>query len=182
MASTRSKAIRILISLGLGLFLVATPLELAFLVVFIWPVLVFGWMERQTRSGSWRAGLRELSLQLFLMSSIVAAGIWAACKYEDQFRTWRIGLPNPVMSINEMRTAHGMTARFPYRRWVRFPDDFPNTTIRFPSRNLSMVEFIQAIEGQTPLRRNLIRGCANGSTILWGGNGAHGAYFEVPSP
>lgn len=181
MSRTGSSLIRPMITVFLGLILVAMPLPIGVMVVFVWPFLVLVWVIREARAGSWRAGVAELTLQFGLMSFLVAAAIWAPCKYEDEYKAKRIALPKQALSIKEITSNDDIPASCPFRYWVHLPDDIPNLTIRFPSRDLTIGEFIAAIEAQTPLRHSF-SSCGNGSTILWGGDCGFGVEFSLPTP
>lgn len=180
MPITRTSLTHSLTTLTLGLVLVAITLDIAFLVVLAWSVLVVRWAVRETRAKSRKAGVAELSLQFGLMSAIVAGAIWAPCKYEEQVKARHIHLPKETLSIAELSNPEGFPTGRPFRYWLEVPKEMAGTDVRFPSRDLTIGEFIAAIEAQTPLRHRF-SSCGNGSSILWGGDCVFGLSLRLPS-
>ncbi len=173
--------IRILITLGLGLVLVAMPFEIAFFALLAWEILVIRWVGREWRARSLGAGVAELALQLGVMSAIVAAAIWAPVKTVDQVKASRIHLPKNSISIAELSAPKDSPTGRPFLYWLEAPEEMAGTVVRFPSRNLTLGEFIEVIEAQTPLRHRFPSGCGNGYTILWGGSCRADVYFWRPT-
>jgi hypothetical protein len=171
-------AVHILGTLGLGMVFVATPLPINFAALVIWAILVAGWVRRRARASGRRAGYAELVIQLATMSVLVLAAASAPGKIVDQVKAWHVTLPRQSMTIGELQAPTYESSR-PIRYWISAPDDLAGRVVRFPSRELTVGEFIATIEAQTELRHRFGH-CGNGSTILWGGDCSFGLSFEIP--
>ena len=60
-----------------------------------------------------------------------------------------------------------------------FADADKNTVVEWPRRDLTIGEFLDAIESQTVLRHRFMH-CGNGYTVLGGGDCCFGLYVRDP--
>lgn len=96
-------------------------------------------------------------------------------------------MPKPAMTIAELRDPGGhdlpnLRLGLPCYFSVREPAvGLDDCMVRFASPELTVAEFIRAIEEQTPLRHQFM-GCGNagGPSILFGPNCAMGLVFREP--
>lgn len=174
-------AIRLLATLGLGAAVVAAPVPINFAALVAWALLVAGWVKRRVRAGGDRAGVAELAVQLAAMGVLVLAAAAAPVKVVDRVKARHVTLPQPAMRLGELQEpeVHGLNR--PFRYAINSPDAWAGRVVRFPATELTVAEFIRAIERQTPLRHRFGH-CGNGSTILWGGDCSFGLLFSVPHP
>jgi hypothetical protein len=113
------------------------------------------------------------------MTLIVLVAAVAPGKVEDRQRARHITMPKQVMTLAELAepVEHGWH-RFYYCS-VNVPTGQADRLVWFPSRELTVGEFISAVEAQTPLRHRFHH-CGNGYTILWGGDCSFGLRFHAP--
>jgi hypothetical protein len=114
------------------------------------------------------------------MTAIVLCAAIAPVKVVDRQKSRQITLPKQVMTLDELAepVQHGWD-RF-YYCYVNVPEGLADHPVRFPSRELTVGEFIAAIEAQTPLRHRFHH-CGNGHTVLWGGDCSFGLHFRPPA-
>jgi len=172
-------AVHILATLGFATAVVATPLPINFAAFALWAILVAGWVKRRTRASGRRAGAAELVVQLVTMSVLVLAAASAPGKVVDHVKARHVTLPRQAITIGELQEPETYMLSRPFPYWISAPDDLADQVVRFPALELTVGEFIAAIEGQTPLRHRF-RHCGNGWTILWGGDCSFGLSFRVP--
>ncbi|WP_435008635.1 hypothetical protein P12x_005845 [Tundrisphaera lichenicola] len=177
--SRASAALQILVTLGLATALVATALPINLAALGIWAILVEGWVKRRARASGGRAGVIELVVQLSTMSVLVLAAAFAPGKVVDQMKARQITLPRQSMTIGELQDPQPYQQPHPFRYGISAPGNLADRVVRFPARELSVGEFMAAIEGQTPLRHRFGH-CGNEWTILWGGDCSFGLSFRLP--
>jgi hypothetical protein len=172
-------AVHILVTLGLATAVVATPLMINFAAFALWVIIVARWVKRRTRASGRRAGAAELVVHLVTMSVLVLAAASAPGKVVDQVKARHVAVPRQEMTIDELQEPEtfGLARPFPY--WISASDDLADRVVRFPALELTVGEFIAAIEEQTPLRHGFGH-CGNGTTILWGGDCSFGLSFREP--
>jgi hypothetical protein len=162
-----------------GAVIVATPLPLNFAALFVWAWIVWKWSASWSRENpdGWVNG--PVVVQLCGMSAIVLAAVFAPVKVVASQKAQQITLPKVELTVAELAEPieHGMD-RF-HRFAVNAPDELAYQSVKFPARELSVAQFIAAIESQTPLRHRYHH-CGNGLTILWGGDCSFGLHFRVP--
>jgi hypothetical protein len=86
------------------------------------------------------------------MVAIVLVAAYAPIKVVDQQMSRSITLPKQVMTVAELAdpVEHGWN-RFYYCS-VSVPEGLADRAVEFPSRDLTVRQFIAAVEAQTPLR------------------------------
>ena len=101
-------------------------------------------------------------------------------KIVEQQLDREIALTSTRMTLAELSYVAAYDRRsFPIHTSFCFADADQDTLIEFPRRDLSIREFLDAIETQTVLRRRFMH-CGNGYTILGGGDCCFGLYVRDP--
>ncbi|MFO0950178.1 MAG: hypothetical protein U0835_03315 [Isosphaeraceae bacterium] len=149
--------------------------------VAVWLYLVVRWVKQSARTGGRRAGGVECHAQVAAMSAVVLAAVLAPVKVVDEVKARRITLPKPVMTVAELREPEDHDYPRPFRYYMVAPDGWNGRAVRFTSKNVTIGEFIDAVEGQTPLRHRFAH-CGNGWTLHWGGDCSFGLAFSPPTP
>jgi hypothetical protein len=178
MLSWRAVTLHLLTLALFGSLVVATAIPLALAAFIVWVFVVRKWAAQQ--SGSDRRRRSDIVvIQMIGMLAIVLVAAYVPVKVEDQQKSRRIVLPKRVMTLAEFAdpVGHGWN-RFYYRS-MSVPEGLTDRAVNFPSRELSVGEFIAALEAQTPLRHRFHH-CGNGSTLLWGGDCSFGLHFQAP--
>ena len=179
MLSWRAAAMHLVTLALFGSLVVATvpPLDLAALIA--WAFVVRKWAARPSCSDRRRRFNVVVVIQVAGMIAVVAAAASAPVKVVDRQKSRRITLPKQVMTLAELADPieHGWD-RFYYGS-VNVPAGLADCAVWFPSRELTVGEFIAAIEAQTPLRHRFAH-CGNGYTVLWGGDCSFGLHFHAP--
>lgn len=165
-----------------GLFVVATPDGLG-VIGLIWLLgLVFAGLAEQRSPRP--MGMTAIGLVHVAVATVVIATAMAApVKTRDRLMTRRVTLPQTEMSLGALKALADEDIRqriFPARVWVSCPPSESDRVIRWPGREMTLRDFVAAIEGQTRLRHQF-GSCGNGSTILWGGNCCFGLFLGVSS-
>jgi hypothetical protein len=174
-------AILHVVTLGLfGSVVVATPIPLNLVAFVAWVFVVRGWTKRCSHRDRRPGVIGVPVIQFVGMTAIVLGAAIAPVKVVDRQKSRPITLPKQVMTLAELAepVQHGWD-RF-YRCYVSVPEGLADHPVRFPSRELSVGEFIAAIEAQTPLRHRFHH-CGNGFTVLWGGDCSFGLQFRPPA-
>jgi len=180
MSSVRAAVFHFLAAVGFGAVLVAAILPINFAAFAIWAYLVPIWVRSQADEGGRWAGAAELVIQLTAMSAIVLVAVSAPCKIVDRVKARHMSLPRQTMTIAELQEPESHELRRPTCYYsLGAPVGLTGRVVRFPSSDLTVGEFIAAIEAQTPLRHRFGH-CGNGWTILWGGDCSFGLSFQVP--
>ena len=161
-----------------GALVIATipPFNIAALIA--WAFIVRAWASHQPDTEHRRRPKVVWILQGAGMSAIVLLATSAPNKVVDQQMSRRITLPKQVMTLAELANPveHGWN-RYYYCS-VNVPESLAGHAVQFPSRELTVGEFISAVEAQTPLRHRFHH-CGNGYTVLWGGDCSFGLHFRV---
>ncbi|WP_435015615.1 hypothetical protein TA3x_003159 [Tundrisphaera sp. TA3] len=165
-----------LATLVLGGVAVVTPLPINLVAFGLWAWLVGRWARRPGRAGG-RSGVAEWVVPAVLMIALLAAAEAAPVKVVDRMKARRIALPRRELTLGEMAEPDA------WNRFARLPSELPadlaGRVVRFPEGEITIGEFIAAVERQTPLRHRFGH-CGNGSTILWGGDCSFGLSFLLP--
>lgn len=121
------------------------------------------------------------------LAAIVAAAYLAPVKMIDEVLARRMTVPKVVMTVAELRDPdeHGLGRPSTSYLLGGGGDDataqIEGLSVRFPSTELSLREFIRAIEEQTPFRHEYLGGCGNCSSILYGSSATY-LGFRLPRP
>ena len=159
MFTLRDATIHAAIAIGFGAAIVATPIPINVAALVLWAVVVSRWAKSQAPTTDPLSGTRVIATQFVSMIVVVSAAAVAPVKTVEQRKAQYIELPQQVMSIAEMESpaAHGLPGFYSFRA----PEQFAGEVVRFPSRELTVGQFITAIEAQTPLRHRFGH-CGNG--------------------
>jgi hypothetical protein len=179
MSRLRGLPARVIFTLATGAVVVVLPGGLELLLLVAWSLFIVRWATRQARVRSiWRA-MDEFAIHVAIMTAVIAAALAFPCKTVESVKARRFTVPKPEMSIAELQEPwlHGL--RIPLPVWVSDHDHegLSGRVIHFPSQELTVVQFIQVIEAQTPLKHRF-RHCGNGHTILWGADCSFGLSFD----
>ena len=130
------------------------------------------------------------SLGIGLLNVMVAAGVIAAAqaapvKTSDRLMARPVTLAKESMTLGEldaMLAAHeARRVGFPVQVYLTVPPEEADRVVHWGRREMTLRQFVAAIEAQTPLRHQF-GSCGNGwSSILLGGNCVFGLSFSAPS-
>ena len=106
---------------------------------------------------------------------------FAPVKTTDDYLTRTAALPKTSISLAELAGVEEPPHMLLKLRGVSVsvPEDETNVVIDFPSTELTMGQFVAAVESQSTLRHRFGH-CGNGSTILWGGDCSFGLHLRRP--
>lgn len=177
MLSWRTVSLHLLILALFSPVVVAGILPLNMAALAAWAVLVRTWARR---SGDIRGrGGVLILIQAAGMFAIVLAASFAPVKTVDRLRARHILLTKPVMTLAELADPIEHGWRPSIYCYVSVPEGMGDRAVRFPSRDVTVGSFIDAIESQTPLRHRFGH-CGNGYTVLWGGDCSFGLRLRIP--
>jgi hypothetical protein len=110
-------------------------------------------------------------MQCCILVLMLTAAALAPMKTAEKVLGRTVSLPATQMSLQQLNTyVNTPENRYnPIPMCFTFADEDKENIVRWPSRQMTLAEFITAIESQTPLRHRL-RGCGNAWTLLWGGD------------
>ncbi|KAJ3052784.1 hypothetical protein HK102_011830 [Quaeritorhiza haematococci] len=171
MTPTWTTVIRTTLSAAIA---VVTPFDALFIPLAAWAALASRWRKSK--------GLGR-DLPLAVAPAIVLAAYLAPVKEFDRLPERRLTLPKLEMTLAELSEpeAHGLPpSRQDYQMTI--PEGLADRVIRFPSTELSVGEFVAAVEGQTPLRHRFRPGCGNTATILGGSPYFRQVNLDAPEP
>lgn len=170
-------------ALVLGTVVVVSPLPIREAAAIVWLVILFVFIRDYFRDGRRKLALAALLLQAFVMAGVVTAATLAPGKTADRILDGPVTLPQREMTLAELdqyteehRYRHYV---FPITVWLTFVEADASNTVRFPEEQITLREFVSAIEGQTALRHSF-RGCGNGYTVLWGNDCSFGLSLRDP--
>ena len=155
------------------------PFSLIALIVFV--IASFRATRVRVRSGRARFGTENLLVSILLFGGLVGSA-WAyrPTKIEGQLLRREMKLPATQMTLAELSYAAAYDRQvFPITISFCFADADKQTLITWPSLDVTLGEFLDAIESQSVLRRRFMH-CGNGYTILQGGDCTFGLYVRDP--
>lgn len=127
--------------------------------------------------------IATLTTYVAVTALVVVAAILAPVKSVNEVLDRTVYLPKAALTLREM----DWEANPQVRQWVSCPmyvhttKNNADTKITFRSTEITLREFIQTIEEQSPLRHGF-RHCGNGSSILFGGDCCFGVTIEERKP
>jgi len=165
----------------LGSLFVVAVLPLDALVLLIWLVVLNVASRRHFEAHRANFGIAVLGIQALVMVAIVAAAHLAPVKTTNHVLSRPVTLPKTEMTLAEIQEHVGSYRResFPIFTLMTVPDAHRSATIRFPARQMTLRQFVTAVENQSSLRHHF-RHCGNGSTVLWGGDCSLGLALREP--
>lgn len=171
----------VLASIASG-FLVCCTFDLVALVFPIWLLILFLIVRKYSRAENARDGGMVLITHLVVTALTVAMAVAAPGKTID------LVLARPVKLAKEQMTLAELQEYYDQERWSAFsarfsfnvPAEIESQTVIFPSTEMTLREFLQSLESQTPLRYRMSH-CGNGYSILRGGDCCFGVFVHDPA-
>jgi|GEM_PF-1981687 len=161
----------VLIAFVTGVVASATILPFSLVATLIFLIAAAKIARRRIRDAQSSAAIRSLMAMGVVFGGIIAfAAYYQPAKTVEQELQRSISLPSAEMSLAELAYAMSYDRQsYPIHVTLRFPDSAKDQVIRWPSQQVSVAEFLGAIESQTSLRGSF-RHCGNGYTVLHGGD------------
>jgi hypothetical protein len=161
-----------------GLFVVVTPdcFDKVALVWLMGIVVAAVFESHRPRLGSVFTIVR---IHVVVGVAVIAMAISAPVKTKDRLLVRHVTLPKAEMSLGELKALADDDLRslhFPVRVRISFEPVDSGRFVRWSGREMTLRDFLAAIEGQTRLRHQF-GGCGNGTTILFGGNCCFGVFL-----
>jgi hypothetical protein len=166
-----------------GLFVVAT-LDIIAQVAEIWLVgLVFAALYEEDRSRL-RGVFSVVLIHVAVGLTVIAMATAAPVKAKDRLLVRHVTLPKAEMSLSELKALvdeEFQSRHFPVPVRLSFAPVESGRVVRWGGHEMTLREFLAAIEGQTRLRHEFGGGCGNATTILFGGNCGSGVFLFDPA-
>jgi len=113
--------------------------------------------------------------------AVSAVLIWAAtyrpAKTEEHVLNRVLSLESEELTLGELDCSqYSHRSRFKVPMYITLAEENQHRSVRFPSRNPTLREFLQQIESQTSLRYKF-RSCGNGWTLLYGDDCCFGVHL-----
>ena len=149
------------------------PINVAAMLIWLWLLIV---RYRRLRKFS------VIVVQCGALTFLLVAAALAPVKITQPLLAMTVSLDAKQMSLQRLDTYIGSPdhrQQFPIRTYLTFAEEDENTIVKWPSTQMTLGEFISAIESQTRLRHRF-NGCGNGWTLLWGNNCCFGLSIRDP--
>lgn len=152
---------------------VTVEFDLATVLFFFWFVCLFLSLRRSARNKNYRMIAGRFGVHLTVMVLVTTAAVLAPGKHIQQVLHRPVRLKKSTMRLSELEdycnhhSRHRGGQQFPLRVYIVRNDNAPDQLIHFPSDQLTLEEFIDAIESQTQMSHSFA-GCGNAYTILKG--------------
>ena len=171
----------VLVSAACGIVAAVGFIPFSFIALIVFVIASFRRGRARIRSGRPQfATANCLSSTLLFGGIVAAAAAYRPSKIEEQLLLRKLTLPATKMTLAELSyTATYDRQVFPMTISFCFADDDKETLITWPSLDVTLGEFLDAIESQSVLRRRFMH-CGNGYTILGGGDCSFGLYVRDP--
>lgn len=129
---------------------------------------------------AWRLCLAAVVIQLATIAATLTAAAYAPMKTADHLlNEKRIVLPKTAMTLGELKEQEETgQLRVPLLRGIHMSEREAILLVHWPATELTMRDFVRAIEEQTPLRHKF--GNCKFGTILTGGDCAFGLTLYSP--
>ena len=113
--------------------------------------------------------------------AILTLAYSAPVKTTDDYLTRTVSLRKAKITLAELAGLEESPHMLLHLRGVSVsvPQDETDVVIEFPAAELTMGQFVDAVERQSTLRHRFGH-CGNGSTILWGGDCSFGLHLRRP--
>lgn len=161
----------LLLTVGAGMLVVILPLVINWLVFLVWAAFL---LLVCLRDDSFRRGMLHAGVMLV----IVAAAFAAPVKREQWIRARELKVPAIRMTLEEIEAYHQLHREWiPTQASIASPPEELKSLISFPAEQMTVGEFIVALESQSTLR-HCFSHCGNGSSILFGGDCCFGLHFR----
>jgi predicted PurR-regulated permease PerM len=171
-----------LVPVVLAYILVAMPLLIGWMAGLLWFVLLMTTVRRYERRAQPRGALCAAALEVVIVVAIVAMAVAAPGKTRDKVLDRPVKLPKAEMTLAEIKELAEEGPRresFPIHLSVRLQEADAATNVLFAREEMSLQEFVAAVESQTPIRHRF-HSCGNGYTILEGEDCSFGMSLRRP--
>ena len=171
----------VLVSIGCGTVTAICIIPFSLIALIVFGVASFRTVRARVRSGRAQFAIVNCFVSILLFGGIVAAAAaYRPSKIEEQLLRREFTLPATQMTLAELSyTATFDRQAFPIAISFSFADADKETLIKWQSQDVTLGEFLDAIESQSVLRRRFMH-CGNGNTILHGGDCTFGLYVRDP--
>ena len=171
----------VLVSAACGTIAAVSVIPFSFAALIVFSVATFRMARARVRSGLLRLATVNCLVSLLIFGGIVvSAAAYRPSKIVEQRLRREIKLPANETTLAELSyTAAAERWVFPITISFDFADADKGTLIRWHSQDVTLGEFLDAIESQSVLRRSFMH-CGNGYTILGGGDCSFGLYIRDP--
>lgn len=165
----------IMSGLLIGAALAVFPLDALCLFVVPLALILMGWTYYRSRSAVFG--------QLGIIVLVLIAAALTPVKAMDEVLQQPIQLPAAHLSLAELEAATGTESTFRrdqqwYLSW-NLDDVDQSQVVIFSGERISMSEFIQTLEAQTPVRHHFVH-CGNAYTVLRGNHASKMVAFRKP--
>jgi hypothetical protein len=142
--------------------------------------IVFATRSRM-RDGNLRlATCGAIATTFVFVGVVTAAAVYQPTKVIEQQLSRSVTLPSTRMTLADLAELVTYNRRaFPIGISIGFDDEDKDIVVEWPSRELTVRDFLVAIESQTVLRHRFMH-CGNGYTVLGGGDCSFGLYIREP--
>ena len=171
----------VLVSAACGIVAAVGFIPFSFIALIVFVIASFRATRVRVRSGRARFGTENLLVSILLFGGLVGSA-WAyrPTKIEGQLLRREMKLPATQMTLAELSYAAAYDRQvFPMTISFCFADDDKETLIKWQRQDVTLGEFLDAIESHSVLRRRFMH-CGNGYTILGGGDCSFGLYVRDP--
>lgn len=165
----------------LGSLLVVGVLPFVVLILVVWMLVLVVSYRRHVRADQSVYAAALIGIQVFVMLTIIIAAHVAPVKTTDRVLSRSVTLPKTEMTLADLQKDADIYSSgvFPIKVWMTVPDADRSVLIRFSARQLTLHDFVAAVENQSSLRHQF-RHCGNGATVLWGGDCSFGLHLRDP--
>ena len=171
----------VLLSAACGTITAVSVIPFSLIALVVFGVAAFGATRARVHSGRTRFATANFLISILIFGGLVGTA-WAyrPTKIEEQLLWREIKLPATQMTLADLCYAAAYDRQvFPITISFCFADADKETLIKWQRQNVTLSEFLDAIESQSVLRRRFMH-CGNGYTILHGGDCTFGLYVRDP--
>ncbi|MCC9602258.1 hypothetical protein LOC67_17010 [Stieleria sp. JC731] len=169
------------VALILGAIFAVVPVSYVF-APFV-GLMVFTEPRVRHSIGRFRLAMPAIAFALanFACFAILTLAFFAPVKTTDDYLRRTMSLPKTKMTLGELSGFEEPPHMLLHLRGVSVsvPQDEIDVVIEFSATELTMRQFVDAVERQSTLRHRFGH-CGNGSTILWGGDCSFGLHLRRP--
>jgi hypothetical protein len=136
-------------------------------ICVVWLAWVLEKASRGPASQRWRHACKVLVIQGTAIAFVLGLAALAPVKTKAAILSRSVVLPKTDMTLQELQeVTNAGQFRLPVKFSVTIRETQRQSIVSWPSKELSLDEFVAAIEKQTPLRHRF--GSCMGWTVLWG--------------
>lgn len=137
--------------------------------------------ESRRRDGQTRlAACGAIAAALVFVGVVAAAAAYRPAKVVERQLSRPVTLPETRMTLAQLAYHHRFYRRdIPAVMEIAFADEGRDIVVEWPARQITLRQFLKALESQTELRHKFSH-CGNGYTILGGGDCSFGLMIFDP--